>query len=73
MIERNFVVIMNDVGRNVGFLSYPVTFDPLSRSDMRMVRSMRRHTINASTRIKPSASIRLGDLRNRAFTMRGSF
>ncbi len=71
-IPKNLVVIMKEVGREVSLLTHPVIFDLPATRLARMVRSMSRRIIRARTSINPSASMCLGDLRNKALTKTGS-
>ena len=71
-IPMNLVVIMKDVGREVWRFSQPVIFCWFWARFTRMVLSMRPQIIRANTRISPRASMRRGDLRNRALTITGS-
>ena len=71
-IDKNILVIINDVGLDVGFLSHPCTLDPLICRESLMVRSIKRQTISDNTRISPNTSMRAGVFRKRLFTIASS-
>jgi len=63
---------MNEVGRSVACLSHPVKDVLVVSTEVRIARSIKRHSHSANKKMRPKASMRSGFFRKRLLTSTGS-